>query len=77
MKLSHSIIISAAGLVVLGCISAWAQTSPTAVPSTTGINANGPESAGAPGAPDAATTIDGRYLPLRAVVQAAAWTVRH
>jgi arylsulfatase A-like enzyme len=56
------IIISVAGLLALSCVSAWAQQATTIAPGTV-IGAEARETTGAPGSPDATTTIDGRYLP--------------
>src|SRR6266480_3908922 len=56
------IVSSVAGVLALGCVSAWAQQATTVAPATV-IGAEARETTGAPGSPDATTTIDGRYLP--------------
>jgi len=56
------IIVSLAGLLALGCVSAWAQQATTVAPATV-IGAEARETTGTSGSPDATTTIDGRYLP--------------
>ncbi len=61
MRTSH-LLFSVAGFLALGCVSAVAQTPSTVAPATV-IGAESRETTGAPGAPDATTTIDGRYLP--------------
>ena len=61
MKTSR-IIISVAGFLAFGCISAWAQQATTGAPVTV-IGADARETTGTRGSPDATTTIDGRYLP--------------
>jgi Sulfatase len=53
---------SAAVVLVLGCVSAWAQTASTIAPATV-VGAEARDTTGAPGSPDATVTIDGRYLP--------------
>jgi hypothetical protein len=61
MKTSH-LLFSVAGILAIGCVSAWAQTATTVAPATV-IGAESRETTGAPGSPDATVTIDGRYLP--------------
>ncbi len=61
MKTSH-LLSSVAGVLALGCVSAWAQSATTVAPVTV-VGAEARETTGAPGSPDATTTIDGRYLP--------------
>ena len=55
-------IFLVAGVLALGCVSAWAQNATTVAPVTV-IGADARETTGTPGSPDATTTIDGRYLP--------------
>jgi arylsulfatase A-like enzyme len=59
---SCRIAIFISGFIALGCISARAQEASTVAPATV-IGADGLQTTGVPGAPDATTTIDGRYLP--------------
>ncbi len=61
MKTCH-LLSSVAGVLALGCVSAWAQSATTVAPVTV-VGAEARETTGAPGSPDATTTIDGRYLP--------------
>ena len=61
MKTSQLLNSVAVGLM-LGCVSAWAQTASTIAPATV-VGAEARDTTGAPGSPDATTTIDGRYLP--------------
>jgi arylsulfatase A-like enzyme len=61
MKTSH-LLFSVAGILTIGCVSAWAQAPTTVAPATV-IGAESRETTGAPGSPDATVTIDGRYLP--------------
>jgi arylsulfatase A-like enzyme len=61
MKTSH-LLFSAASILAIGCVSASAQAPTTVAPATV-IGAESRETTGAPGSPDATTTIDGRYLP--------------
>jgi len=56
------IIISVSSLLALACTSAWPQQATTVAPATV-VGAEARQTTGAPGAPDATTTIDGRYLP--------------
>jgi arylsulfatase A-like enzyme len=83
---SHRIALSIMGFVALGCVSAWAQEATTIAPATV-IGAGAIETTGAPGAPNATTTVDGRYLPpppqpfkgrieLNAAQSTAAWPAR-
>jgi arylsulfatase len=79
-------IVSLVGVLALGCVSASAQQATTVAPVTV-IGADARETSGAPGSPDATTTIDGRYLPappqkfkgkinLNAAQSAPAWPAR-
>jgi arylsulfatase A-like enzyme len=62
--ITHRLMFSVAAFLALGSISAWAQTlTPSTVAPVTVIGADARETTGAPGSPDATTTIDGRYIP--------------
>jgi arylsulfatase A-like enzyme len=62
--ITHRLMFSVAAFLALGSISAWAQTlTPTTVAPVTVVGADARETTGAPGSPDATTTIDGRYIP--------------
>jgi arylsulfatase A-like enzyme len=62
--ITHRLMFSVAAFLTLGCVSAWAQTlTPSTVAPVTVIGADARETTGAPGSPDATTTIDGRYIP--------------
>jgi hypothetical protein len=59
---TNRLMFSVAAFLAIGSVSAWAQT-PTTVAPVTIIGADARETTGAPGSPDATTTIDGRYIP--------------
>ena len=62
--ITHRLMFSVAAFFALGNISAWAQSlTATTVAPVTVIGADARETTGAPGSPDATTTIDGRYIP--------------